>query len=314
MARVKIHTVYSGMISPVLFFICFSLVMGTPVLAQESVPEIPRHDFTDAPSFNVVRVLNGNTIIVLLHGEETEVRLIGVDAGGVDIPDERTQNQVMLTTYFLQKLLNGESVYLMRDTSSTESDESGRMLAYVYRAPDGLFVNLELIRQGYARVLTKYPFTYFEIFTFYENKALVSGKGLPSAQKPVPQRIVITDEDLKEDGFTQPANEGKPSKRTEATGAPELNVLVSCIDYSFQIYNNNNYPWTNVRIEVHGENTKGGYVYKFDHLGTGRLIDIPGVDFENKDGKRFDLRMIKPTDLIITCDTPWGKGYFETQW
>ena len=38
-------------------------------------------------------------------------------------------------------------------------DRYGRLLAYVYRANDGLFVNLDVIRHGYARQLTIAPNT-----------------------------------------------------------------------------------------------------------------------------------------------------------
>jgi micrococcal nuclease len=36
-------------------------------------------------------------------------------------------------------------------------DRYGRLLAYVYRARDGLFVNAQLVRRGYARTLTIPP-------------------------------------------------------------------------------------------------------------------------------------------------------------
>ena len=53
-------------------------------------------------------------------------------------------------TAFTRNLLLGELVYLRFDGDRTE--KYGRLLAYLYRAPDGLFVNLEVVRQGYGRV------------------------------------------------------------------------------------------------------------------------------------------------------------------
>ena len=38
-----------------------------------------------------------------------------------------------------------------------ERDRFGRLLAYVYRASDGLFVNAALVRGGFARTLTIPP-------------------------------------------------------------------------------------------------------------------------------------------------------------
>jgi micrococcal nuclease len=46
-------------------------------------------------------------------------------------------------------------VRLVRDAEAR--DRYGRLLAYVYRASDGLFVNEELVRRGYARPLTIPP-------------------------------------------------------------------------------------------------------------------------------------------------------------
>ncbi len=43
---------------------------------------------------------------------------------------------------------------LVRDVEPR--DRYGRLLAYVYRAPDGLFVNLALAHEGFATTLT-YP-------------------------------------------------------------------------------------------------------------------------------------------------------------
>jgi micrococcal nuclease len=56
---------------------------------------------------------------------------------------------------FNERLLRGERVRLERDVE--ERDRYGRLLAYVYRVSDGLFVNAELVRQGYAQVLTIAP-------------------------------------------------------------------------------------------------------------------------------------------------------------
>ena len=49
----------------------------------------------------------------------------------------------------------GERVRLVLDAE--QRDRYGRLLAYVYRARDGLFVNAELVRGGYAVPLTIPP-------------------------------------------------------------------------------------------------------------------------------------------------------------
>ncbi len=48
----------------------------------------------------------------------------------------------------------------------------------VFRAPDGLYVNLELVRQGYAAVSAVGLKGELKIFQTYEQRARESGKGL----------------------------------------------------------------------------------------------------------------------------------------
>ena len=52
-------------------------------------------------------------------------------------------------------LAKGVDVRLVGDVE--QHDVYDRTLAYVYRLPDGLFVNAELVRQGFADVLTIPP-------------------------------------------------------------------------------------------------------------------------------------------------------------
>jgi micrococcal nuclease len=61
-------------------------------------------------------------------------------------------------------------------------DRYGRTLAYVYRLADGLFVNAELVRRGYAVVLTIPPnVAHTDEFVALASAARVTGAGLWSA-------------------------------------------------------------------------------------------------------------------------------------
>ena len=73
--------------------------------------------------------------------------------------------------------MSGERVRLVRDVE--ERDRYGRLLAYVYRARDGLFVNAELVRRGYATVATFPPNVAHEReFRRLAKRARMSGRGL----------------------------------------------------------------------------------------------------------------------------------------
>ena len=64
------------------------------------------------------------------------------------------------------------------ETEAATTDKYGRTLAYLYRAPDGLFVNAEIVRQGYGHAYTRFSFKYMEQFREYERIAREAGKGL----------------------------------------------------------------------------------------------------------------------------------------
>ena len=108
-----------------------------------------------AGAARVTKVVDGDTIRVSLAGSEERVRLIGIDT-------PETHGQGGLRECFgteasrrLADLLPpGTAVRLVRDVEAR--DRYDRLLAYVYRAADDLFVNLAMAREGFATTLT-YP-------------------------------------------------------------------------------------------------------------------------------------------------------------
>lgn len=124
----------------------------------------------DDVEYPVSKIVDGDTIRIDYLGKNERVRLIGVDT------PEPVEQFGEAASSFTRNLLIGESVNLRFDTP--KRDRYGRLLAYVYRAPDGLFVNLEIIRQGYGRVLDTFPFKYQQQFQDAENRARPPRKGL----------------------------------------------------------------------------------------------------------------------------------------
>ncbi|MBE9547089.1 MAG: thermonuclease family protein, partial [Proteobacteria bacterium] len=62
-------------------------------------------------------------------------------------------------------------------------DETGQAVAYLYRAPDGMLLNLEVIRQGYGLAADYYPYQHDKLFRFYQQKAQADGKGIWASVK-----------------------------------------------------------------------------------------------------------------------------------
>jgi micrococcal nuclease len=104
----------------------------------------------------VVDVVDGDTIDVRIGGHRERVRLIGINTPETVDPRRPVQCFGHEASEHTRTLLPaGTEVDLVRDVEPR--DAYGRLLAYVYRRPDGLFVNLDLAAQGYADLLTFPP-------------------------------------------------------------------------------------------------------------------------------------------------------------
>ena len=129
----------------------------------------------------VVRVVDGDTIVVRLSGGEERVRLIGVDTPeSVDprSPVECFGEEASGRTAEL--LPEGTRIRLERDVEAR--DRYDRLLAYVYRADDGTFVNRALLEEGYAQPLTIPPnVAHAADFAAAARAAREAGTGLWSA-------------------------------------------------------------------------------------------------------------------------------------
>jgi micrococcal nuclease len=103
----------------------------------------------------VVRVVDGDTIVVLTGGREERVRYIGIDTPESKKPGSPVECYALAAARENERLVRGRRVRLVRDVE--ERDRFGRLLAYVYRVGDGVFVNAALVRGGFARTLTIPP-------------------------------------------------------------------------------------------------------------------------------------------------------------
>lgn len=106
--------------------------------------------------FLITRVVDGDTI-ELESGEK--VRYIGVNTPETVDPNQPTQCFGPESSKRNKELVEGKKVKLEKDVS--DKDKYGRLLRYVYLT-DGTFVNLVLVREGYANVATYPPDVKFQ--------------------------------------------------------------------------------------------------------------------------------------------------------
>ncbi len=138
-------------------------------------------DSADAPTAGasrtaaVVRVVDGDTIVVRFGGREERVRYIGVDTPESVRPGTPVQCFAERASAFNAQLVEGKTVRLDQDVEAR--DRYGRLLAYVHAG--GVFVNAELVRHGYARPLTVPPnVRYADRFARLASQARERGTGL----------------------------------------------------------------------------------------------------------------------------------------
>ncbi len=101
---------------------------------------------------------------------------------GVDAPESRNVFKKKQGYYgteakeYLTNLLKGKHVKLEYDVDHT--DQYGRTLAYVY-LEDGTFVNADLVKNGYAMVMTVPPNVKFaDEFVKLQQEARENNRGL----------------------------------------------------------------------------------------------------------------------------------------
>jgi micrococcal nuclease len=123
----------------------------------------------------VVRVVDGDTIVASVDGEDEYVRYIGVDTPETVKPDTPVQCFGPNASDENHRLVEGRTVRLTFDREAR--DVYGRLLAYVHVG--GRFVNAELVRGGYARTLEIAPNTsHAAELQRLASRAARAGKGL----------------------------------------------------------------------------------------------------------------------------------------
>jgi micrococcal nuclease len=127
----------------------------------------------------VLRVVDGDTIVVDRGRGSERVRYIGVDTPETVKPGSPVEWMGKEASAANRALVEGRDVILERDVS--EVDRFGRLLRYVWVAEGTglLLVNLELVRLGFAQVVTYPPdVRYVDLYLDAQRAARDAGLGL----------------------------------------------------------------------------------------------------------------------------------------
>jgi len=139
-------------------------------------PSIPTHWTGE-----VIRVVDGDTIVVRLDGVKETIRIIGIDTPETVDPRKPVQAFGLEASAYTKKTPLGKSVRLEPDQGNAHirhRDRYGRLLACGWIGK--VLFNEKIIRDGYARAYTKYPFRsdYMALFLRAETAATEKGREL----------------------------------------------------------------------------------------------------------------------------------------
>ncbi len=101
----------------------------------------------------VVRVVDGDTVILRIDGDDTRVRLLGVDAPESVTPDRPVECWGPQAAAAARRLMpKGADVTVATDPSQGAEDRYGRLLGEVTAGGATETVNVALVREGAAEV------------------------------------------------------------------------------------------------------------------------------------------------------------------
>jgi micrococcal nuclease len=130
----------------------------------------------------VVDITDGDTVRVIIDGDEYRLRYIGIDTPESVAPDQPVEAYGPEATTANALLVGGEEVVLESDVSDT--DRYDRLLRYVWLEPDDpgdawTLVNLELVEAGLAEAIEYPPDTkYVDDLEAAEDEARAAGRGM----------------------------------------------------------------------------------------------------------------------------------------
>jgi micrococcal nuclease len=124
----------------------------------------------------VFNVVDGDTIDVLIEGQQARVRYIGIDTPETVHPTVGEEPYGSEASDYNKNLVLGQTVFLEKDVS--ETDQFGRLLRYVW-LDEVTMVNALLVAEGYAQVTTFPPdVKHVELFLDLERAAREDALGL----------------------------------------------------------------------------------------------------------------------------------------
>jgi endonuclease YncB( thermonuclease family) len=140
---------------------------------KEALGDFEKAATLNRQHFKVAYAVDGDTV-KLTTGET--LRYIGIDTPETKHPRKPVEPFGKEASAVNEKLVSGKEILV--EFNVTKRDKYGRLLGYVF-LEDGTFVNAELVKKGYAKVITYPPnVKYAEFFRKLQAEAIKHKRGL----------------------------------------------------------------------------------------------------------------------------------------
>ena len=131
-----------------------------------------------ALSYKVIRVIDGDTLVLQVGDSEERVRLIGIDTPETLDPRKPVQCFGKEASGRAKEMLEGKNVLIKSDATQMDRDKYGRLLRYVF-LEDGTSFNKYMIENGFAHEYTyTVPYEYQTEFKNAEKVARSEKRGM----------------------------------------------------------------------------------------------------------------------------------------
>src|SRR6185369_16069178 len=163
------------------FLAIYQRVFGLSLPVPEKANVLSEH-ITPQPQARqdaqVVRVVDGDTLQVLVENKKEKVRIIGINTPETVDPRKPVQCFGKEVSDFAKKTLTGQSISLEPDPTQSNRDKYGRLLRYVFLNNGALDFGQYMIANGYAYEYTyDIPYAYQVQYKQAEKQARETGKG-----------------------------------------------------------------------------------------------------------------------------------------
>lgn len=153
-------------------------ILSAFLISAQPAPVVTPH-IQATETATIIRIVDGDTVDVLLNRKKERVRIIGIDAPESVAPQREIECYGPEASEYLKKILPMQSQVQLLPEPKDNRDRYGRLLRYIEL--EQIDVGAQMIQAGYAKSYRKFSHPRKRAYSSLENTAFDSRLGLWSA-------------------------------------------------------------------------------------------------------------------------------------